>query len=153
MCRYRHFFRSGLRRCWRPPLAAVRGDEASAKARLASKGIRVTHSGLSLTDEAELAKEFREAATLKRKLLTAVREFNATQRGVDELTANLHERMQANVAINGQLANSGQANFIATQPTRRGRQRQCQRHQPADAGAGAVEEGSRQSPRGGQLGP
>lgn len=94
------------------PVAAVRGDEASAKVTLTSKGIRVTHSGLSLTDELELAKEFREAAVLKRKLLSAVREFNATQRGVDELNENLHERMQANVAINGQLANSGQANFV-----------------------------------------
>jgi len=93
------------------PAAAVRGDEASTKAALASKGIRVTHSGLSLTDEVELAKEFREATGLKRKLISAAREFNATQRGVDELTENLHERMQASVAINSQLANSGQANF------------------------------------------
>ncbi len=72
----------------------------------------MTHSGLSLTDEIELAKEFREAASLRRKLLSAVREFNATQSGVDELNENLHERMQANVAINGQLANSGQANIL-----------------------------------------
>jgi clan AA aspartic protease (TIGR02281 family) len=93
------------------PAAAVRGDEASAKATLASKGIRVTHSGLSLTDEVELNKGFREATALKRKLISAAREFNATQRGVDELTENLHERMQASVAINSQLANSGQANF------------------------------------------
>jgi len=94
------------------PAAAVRGDEASAKAALASKGIRVTHSGLSLTAEIELSKEFREATALKRKLISAAREFNATQRGVDELTENLHERMQANVAINSQLANSGQANNV-----------------------------------------
>jgi aspartyl protease family protein len=93
-------------------LAVVRGDEATAKARLSSKGIRVTHSGLSLTDESALAKEFRETAVLKRKLLSAVREFNTSQRDVDELNENLHERMQANVAINGQLAISGQANFV-----------------------------------------
>jgi len=111
-----------MRRTWRffvlacallaGPLAVVRGDEASAKARLVSKGIRVTHSGLSLTDESALAKEFRETAVLKRKLLSAVREFNTSQRDVDELNENLHERMQANVAINGQLAISGQANFV-----------------------------------------
>jgi clan AA aspartic protease (TIGR02281 family) len=95
-----------------PPAAGVRGDEASAKATLASKGIRVTHSGVSLTDEVELGKEFREANALKRKLISAAREFNATQRGVDELTENLHERMQASVAINSQLANSAQSNFL-----------------------------------------
>ena len=48
------------------PVAALRGDEASAKIRLADKGIRVTHYGLTLTDEAALAKEFHEANTLKR---------------------------------------------------------------------------------------
>jgi clan AA aspartic protease (TIGR02281 family) len=111
MCRYRPSF---VLACavLATSVTAVRGDEASAKASLLAKGIRVTHSGLSLTDEAELAKEFRQGATLKRKLLTAVREFNETQRGVDDLTASLHERMQANVTINGQLANSGQANFV-----------------------------------------
>jgi clan AA aspartic protease (TIGR02281 family) len=111
MCRFRPFL---ILACAVLATAstAVRGDEASAKARLLSKGIRVTHSGLSLTQEVELAKEFREAATLKRKLLTAVREFNATQRGVDELAESLHERMQANVVLNGQLANSGAANIL-----------------------------------------
>jgi clan AA aspartic protease (TIGR02281 family) len=94
------------------PAESVRGDQASAKAKLASKGIRVTHSGLSLTDEAEFSKEFREATALKRKLISTTREFNATQHDVDELTENLHERMQANVAINTQLANSGPANFL-----------------------------------------
>jgi clan AA aspartic protease (TIGR02281 family) len=94
------------------PIAALRGDEASAKAKLADKGIRVVHSGLSLVDEVELAKEFREAATLKRKLLTAVHEFNASQRETDELNESLRDRMQANVAINSELANSGRANFV-----------------------------------------
>jgi len=94
------------------PLSAARSDEASAKASLAAKGIRVTHSGLSLTEEAELAKGFREIVTLKRKLQSAVREFNEAQRGVDELNANLHEQMQANVSINSQLATNGQSNFV-----------------------------------------
>jgi clan AA aspartic protease (TIGR02281 family) len=94
------------------PISIARGDEASAKASLAAKGIRATHSGLSLTDEAELAKGFREIATLKRKLQSAIREFNDAQRGVDELNENLHERMQANVSINSQLATSGQSNFV-----------------------------------------
>lgn len=92
------------------PGARVFADQASAKARLASKGIRVTHGGLSVTEEAELGKEFREMATFKRKLMSAVRGFNDAQRGVDELSENLHERMQANVAINGELATSG--NFL-----------------------------------------
>jgi clan AA aspartic protease (TIGR02281 family) len=82
-------------------------DQAALKAKLALKGIRVTHLGLSLTEEAELAKQFRQLATLKRKLQSAVREFNETQRGLDELSENLHQRMQTNVAINGQLATSG----------------------------------------------
>ena len=91
-----------------PPLHG--DDQAALKAKLAAKGIRVTHSGLSLSEESELSKQFRELATLKRKLQSAVREFNDAQRGLDELTANLHQRLQANVAINGQLATSG--NFI-----------------------------------------
>jgi clan AA aspartic protease (TIGR02281 family) len=85
-------------------------DQAALKTKLAAKGIRVTHFGLSLTDESELSKQFRELATLKRKLQSAVREFNEAQHGLDELTENLHQRMQASVAINGQLATSG--NFI-----------------------------------------
>lgn len=92
-------------------VASLRGDDqAAVKAKLAAKGIRVTHSGLSLTDETELSKQFRELTTLKRKLQTAVREFNEAQRQVDELAESLHQHMQANVAINGQLAASG--NFI-----------------------------------------
>jgi clan AA aspartic protease (TIGR02281 family) len=82
-------------------------DQAALKAKLSLKGIRVTHLGLSLTEEVELAKQFRQLATLKRKLQSAVREFNETQRGLDELNENLHQRMRANVAINGQLATSG----------------------------------------------
>src|SRR5580704_13657935 len=75
-------------------------DQAALKTKLAAKGIRVTHFGLSLTDESELSKQFRELATLKRKLQSAVREFNEAQHGLDELTENLHQRMQASVAIN-----------------------------------------------------
>jgi aspartyl protease family protein len=92
-------------------VAPLRGDDqAAAKSKLAAKGIRVTHSGLSLTQETELSKQFHELATLKRKLQSAVREFNETQRQVDELAESLHQRMRDNVAINGQLAASG--NFI-----------------------------------------
>jgi aspartyl protease family protein len=89
-------------------LVPLRGDDQSAaKAKLASKGIRVTHSGLSLTEESELSKQFRELATLKRKLQSVVREFNEAQRELDQLTDSLHQQIQANVAINGQLAASG----------------------------------------------
>jgi clan AA aspartic protease (TIGR02281 family) len=89
-------------------LVPLRGDDQSAaKAKLASKGIRITHSGLSLTEESELSKQFRELATLKRKLQSVVREFNEAQRELDQLTDSLHQQMQANVAINGQLAASG----------------------------------------------
>jgi clan AA aspartic protease (TIGR02281 family) len=89
-------------------VAPLRGDDqADAKAKLAAKGIRVTHSGLSLNEETELSKQFRELATLKRKLQTAVREFNEAQRQVDALTESMHERIQARMAISGQLATTG----------------------------------------------
>jgi len=94
------------------PLVSARGDEPSPKARLASKGIRVTNSSLSLTSENELNKEFREVDKLRRTLFSAFRKFNDAQRQVDELNENLHDQMLASVNINGQLANPAQANFL-----------------------------------------
>ena len=82
-------------------------DEAAAKARLVAKGMHVTHSGLCLSQETEFGKEFRAATTLKRKLATAVRELAATERDVEKLHENLHERMRANVDISNRLANGG----------------------------------------------
>src|SRR6202034_1299215 len=45
----------------------ARADEAEAKAKLAAKGIRATHTGCSLVAESEFAKSVSTAYSLKRK--------------------------------------------------------------------------------------
>jgi clan AA aspartic protease (TIGR02281 family) len=50
---------------------AARGDEASAKARLAEKGIRASRSGISLQAETEFSKSVSTAYSLRRKLSAA----------------------------------------------------------------------------------
>src|SRR5580693_5024021 len=53
--------------------------ETAARAKLSEKGLHVSHSGLSLIDEKELAKAFAEANTLKRKLVAAAKEQQAVE--------------------------------------------------------------------------
>jgi aspartyl protease family protein len=86
--------------------SSLSADEASAKAKLADQGIRVTHAGLSLTDEADLNKAFGEAAVLKRKMAVAARDLEAIQEQDEEIHENVRELTQQNVAINRQLAAS-----------------------------------------------
>jgi aspartyl protease family protein len=86
--------------------SSLSADEASAKAKLADQGLRVTHAGLSLTDEADLNKAFGEAAALKRKMAVAARDLGAIQEQDEEIHENVRELTQQNVAINRQLAAS-----------------------------------------------
>ena len=79
--------------------------EAAARAKLSEMGLHVSHSGLSLVDEKELAKAFAEALALKRKLVAAAKEQHAGEQEIDELQANMRQRLQSSVEMNAQLAN------------------------------------------------
>jgi aspartyl protease family protein len=79
--------------------------ETAARAKLSEKGLHVSHSGLSLVDEKELAKAFADAVALKRKLVTAAKEQQAGEQEIEELQANMRQRLQNSVEMNAQLAN------------------------------------------------
>ncbi|HEV3299866.1 MAG TPA: TIGR02281 family clan AA aspartic protease [Planctomycetaceae bacterium] len=81
--------------------------EARARAKLSEKGVLVSHSGLLLSDEKELAKAFADANALKRKLLAAAKEQQAAVQQVEELQAKLRQLHQASLELNSQLADIG----------------------------------------------
>jgi hypothetical protein len=79
--------------------------ESAARTKLSEKGLHVSRSGLSLVDEKELAKAFAEALALKRKLVAAAKEQQAGEQEIEDLQANMHQRLQNSVEMNAQLAN------------------------------------------------
>ncbi len=85
--------------------AQAASAEAAARTKLSEKGIHVSHSGLSLVDEKQLAHAFNEANTLKRKLVTAAKELQAGERGIEQIQADVRQRLQNSVEINTMLAN------------------------------------------------
>lgn len=91
------------------------GDDAleKAKSRLSEKGIRVTHTELSLTSEAGFNKSFGEAASLKRKLTSASKALNEAERVVESIDDDMRDRMKYTVELNAQLANVPRANVVA----------------------------------------
>ena len=137
-------FHSGLRRLgWNPTAAAVRGDEASAKAKSScSKGIRVTHSGLSLTYEAELAKQFREGTTLERRTLDPPSANSTKHNGM--LTSSprtFASGCRRTWPSTGNWQIQARRTFFAGWRSNHwSRQRDASSHQPADAGTGGVGE-------------
>lgn len=86
-----------------------RGDEASAKARLAAKGIRATHAGLSLVNEADFSKAVTKAASLKRKSTASTRHENSAgaEEGADEVEA----LTQQNEVLRARLAEINKVGF------------------------------------------
>jgi len=90
------------------------GDDAleKAKSHLLEKGIRVTHTELSLSSEADFNKSFGEAAALKRKLVSASKALNEAERVVEGIDDEMRERMKYTVELNTQLANVARANVV-----------------------------------------
>ena len=82
-------------------------DETAAKAALAAKGIRASHSGLSLQEEGELTKAVNAATALKRKIPSSMssgeaggfEDSSAVQAEIEELT-------ERNVALKQKLRSS-----------------------------------------------
>jgi clan AA aspartic protease (TIGR02281 family) len=96
----------------KPKAGSGNSAEAAARAKLSEKGVRVSHSGLALVDEKELARAFNEANSLKRKLVTAAKELQAAQQNVEELQEDLRARLRANVEINSQLSHMPRSNVV-----------------------------------------
>jgi clan AA aspartic protease (TIGR02281 family) len=92
------------------PRPSPTASETLAKSKLSELGLRVSHSGLSLRDEKELASAFAEVNTLKRKLVAVTKQQQAAQQGIDELQDNLREHLRANVELSAQLANVPRSN-------------------------------------------
>jgi clan AA aspartic protease (TIGR02281 family) len=83
-----------------------------ARKKLSEKGIKVTHSGLSLLDEKELAHDFAEANALKRKLIAAAKQQQAVEEGIEAMQADMRQLRQMSVVLNTQIANAG-GNIVA----------------------------------------
>ncbi|MGE3316032.1 MAG: TIGR02281 family clan AA aspartic protease [Planctomycetaceae bacterium] len=87
----------------------LKGDEASAKAKLAEHGLRVTSTGLIHADDLEFTKAMGEVPRLKRKLTLAQKSLGAAdlqQKQRDDAIRRLREQ---NVGLSKQLANVGNA--------------------------------------------
>jgi aspartyl protease family protein len=80
----------------------ARGDEATAKAKLAAKGIRATHIGLSLQTETEFSKAVTLAYSLKRKLQSATSRQHAAGSDNEEAEATVQQLMAQNEALRKQ---------------------------------------------------
>jgi clan AA aspartic protease (TIGR02281 family) len=79
--------------------------EAVARRKLSEKGLHVSRSGIALIDEKELTKAFAEANALKRKLIGAAKEQQGAEQQIDELQADMRQRLESSVEMNSQLAN------------------------------------------------
>jgi clan AA aspartic protease (TIGR02281 family) len=80
-------------------------DETSAKAALTAKGIRASHSGLSLQEEGELTKAVNAATALKRKIPSNT--SNSDAGGMEDpaaVQAEIDELTQRNVELKQKLA-------------------------------------------------
>jgi clan AA aspartic protease (TIGR02281 family) len=84
-------------------VADARGDEASAKATLSGKGIKVSRAGLTVLGETEFPKSVTAAYALKRKLGAAASEEQSAGVGEEEADARIEELKQENVALNERL--------------------------------------------------
>lgn len=84
--------------------APARGSEASAKAKLAEKGIRASRSGISLVEEAELAKAVSTAGSLKRKFLLMMNQQQTAEYVKEEADAQVQELLQDNVILKKRYA-------------------------------------------------
>jgi clan AA aspartic protease (TIGR02281 family) len=92
--------------------AEARGDEASAKAALAKKGIKATHAGLSLQDETEFTKSVATAAQLRRKQTAAnAQQFEAGATN-EEADARIAQLTQENAALRARRQGIAQANIV-----------------------------------------
>lgn len=75
-----------------------------AKSKLEAAGLRVTSSGLSLTEETEFAKQLRDAGKQKKALITVERELQSAQAELEEIKSNIAEGKAKQLEINTQLA-------------------------------------------------
>jgi len=89
--------------CLLSAVAPARADEAAAKAKLAAKGIRATHIGLSLQTETDFSKAVTLAYSLKRKLQSATSRQHAAGSDNDEAEAAVQQLMARNEALRKQV--------------------------------------------------
>jgi clan AA aspartic protease (TIGR02281 family) len=67
--------------------------------------VSVGTAGISLEAEKELTKAFADANALKRKLVAAAKEQQAAEQQIEELRADLRQRLENSVEMNSRLAN------------------------------------------------
>jgi clan AA aspartic protease (TIGR02281 family) len=82
---------------------AARGDEASAKATLSGKGIKVSRSGFTVLGETEFPKSVSAAYALRRKLGASASREQSTGMGDEEAAAEIEALKQKNVVLNQRL--------------------------------------------------
>jgi clan AA aspartic protease (TIGR02281 family) len=82
----------------------IAGDAASAKSKLAEKGIRVTHAGISLQEETEFSKAVSAAYTLKRKLSPTSKSEDSSASDDGESAAQIEALNEQSQALKQRLA-------------------------------------------------
>jgi clan AA aspartic protease (TIGR02281 family) len=95
-----------------PDSDKAKTPEAVAHAKLSEKGVRATHSGLSLLDEKELGRALNEVNILRRKLITAAKDLKAAQQDIDQRQQDLTVHQRDSIALNAQLANVPRSNPV-----------------------------------------
>jgi aspartyl protease family protein len=86
--------------------AAMTPDiEAHAREALSEKGIKISSSGVSLTDENDIAKKLREAGDLEKALAESQEKVDYLKAVHEQARQNRLSLMQQNVILNAQLAN------------------------------------------------
>ena len=91
--------------------AVARGDEASAKATLSGKGIKVSRSGLTVLGETEFPKSVTAAYALKRKLGAVASEEQSAEVGEEEANAQIGALEQENATLNERLQEMNKVGF------------------------------------------
>jgi clan AA aspartic protease (TIGR02281 family) len=90
---------------------AAHGDEASAKAKLAKKGIRANRSGFSLQEEAEFSKSVSAAYSLKRKFVARTKPQHSTGSDNEEADAQVEALTQQNQLLRNKLSQLNENGF------------------------------------------
>ncbi len=89
----------------------ARGDEVSAKAKLAEKGIRATRSGISLQAETEFSKSVSTASSLKRKFLATIDQQQSAGYDNEEADAQVESLTQQNQLLRQRLSEINRTGF------------------------------------------
>ena len=90
-----------------PESPSSSADEKDVKAALLAKGLRVTSSGLSVVEEADLSKGLKDVTKLRKTMTDAEKDLAAMKKQQENNKNAITGLTQLNLQLNAQLANVG----------------------------------------------